>query len=202
MVHTSADVRGDELTVLRRPNIGYDFGSWAVAMHRHEELLGADKVLVVNDSLVGPFASLRDVIADFEETTADVWGMVQSLQVRPHLQSYFRGFRYGVLQEPAMRRFWRDIRVVPDKLQLIAAYEYGFTDHVHRNGFSSAAYVHAGDVVWGQLNPTIQGWRRLLEAGIPFIKRELLRRPELVPDGASIRPILAECFGIDVDEWW
>src|SRR4051794_32810917 len=30
----------DELTVLRRPNTGYDFGSWAVAMAAYEELLG------------------------------------------------------------------------------------------------------------------------------------------------------------------
>ena len=201
-VHEAADVRVDDLTVLRRPNVGYDFGSWTAAMHRYEHLLAADKVLVVNDSLVGPFASLEPVIRNFETTTADVWGMVQSRQVRPHLQSYFRGFRYGSLEEPTMRRFWRDVRVIPDKLELIAAYEYGFTDLLQRHGYSTASYVHADDVVWGELNPTIQGWERLLDAGVPFIKRELLRRPDLVPDGGRIRRVLTERFGIEVDEWW
>lgn len=201
-LHGSVDVRLDDLTVLRRPNVGYDFGSWAVAMHHSERLLGADKVLVVNDSLVGPFASLEQILAHFEASTADVWGMVQSRQVLPHLQSYFRGFRYGCLAEPAMRRYWRDIRVVPDKLQLIAAYEYGFTEHLLGHGFSIASYVHADDVVWGELNPTIEGWERLLDLGVPFVKREVLRRPELVPDADRIRPVLRERFGIDVDQWW
>lgn len=200
--HANSPIDMVRLTVLRRQNIGYDFGSWAVAMREFEPLLGADKVLVVNDSLVGPFGSLTGVIADFETTTADVWGMVQSLQVTPHLQSYFRGFRYGALREAPLRRFWRDLRVVPDKLQLIATYEYGFSALLRQHGFTSAAYVHAEDVVWGELNPTIAGWERLLAAGVPFVKRELLRRNSLVPDSARIRPVLAERYGVDVNEWW
>jgi hypothetical protein len=200
--HPEAVVRLGDLTVLRRENVGYDFGSWAVAMREFEPLLAADKVLVVNDSLVGPFDTLTPVIADFESTTADVWGMVQSRQVTPHLQSFFRGFRYGTLLEPPMLRFWRELRVVPDKLQLIAAYEYGFSALLEQHGFSTAAFVHAEDVVWGELNPTIAGWERLLAAGVPFVKRELLRRSTLVPDGARIRPVLAERYGVDVDQWW
>jgi hypothetical protein len=200
--HVDGGVKLEDLTVLRRPNIGYDFGSWAVAMRHVEHLLGADKVLVVNDSLVGPFTSLKTVIADFEATSADVWGMVQSRQIIPHLQSFFRGFRYGSLLEPPMRRFWTDVRVIPDKLRLIAEYEYGFTPWLQREGFSSACFVHADDVVWGEHNPTIHGWQRLLEAGVPFVKRELLRRPDLAPDGHLIPDHLAERYGVEVSAWW
>src|SRR5687768_11107956 len=141
------DVRLDELTVLRRPNEGYDFGSWAVAMAAREELLDRPHVLVVNDSLVGPFAPLDEIVAHFEGTTADVWGMVESNQFAPHLQSFFRGFRYGVLAEPTMRRFWRDLRVVPEKDALIQAYEFGFTGFLVENGFSTTQFVHHRDVV-------------------------------------------------------
>jgi hypothetical protein len=200
--HPGAHVDMDALTVLRRANTGYDFGSWTVAMEHAEGLLGADKVLVVNDSLVGPFTSLDRVIRDFEETSADVWGMVESRQATPHLQSYFRGFRYGSLLEPPMRRFWRDVRVMPDKQQLIAEYEYGFSEYLRRHGFSRSCFVHADDVVWGELNPTIYGWERLLEAGVPFVKRELLRRPDLGTDASRIPRVLADRYGIDVAEWW
>lgn len=191
-----------DLTVLRRPNSGYDFGSWAVAMEHVSPLLTADKVLVVNDSLVGPFASLAPVVADFESTTADVWGMVESRQGVSHLQSYFRGFRYGVLAEPTMRSFWRDVRVIPDKSQLIAEYEFGFTPFLRRHGYSRGCFVHSDDVVWGELNPTIHGWRKLLDVGVPFVKRELLRRPELAPDGYLVRRVLDDEYGVDVDAWW
>jgi lipopolysaccharide biosynthesis protein len=195
------DVRLDELTVLRRPNAGYDFGSWAVAMATHEELLGRPYVLVVNDSLVGPFAPLDDVVADFEQTTADVWGMVESNQFAPHLQSFFRGFRYGVLAEPAMRRFWRDVRVVPDKFALIQAYEFGFTEFLVRHGFSATQFVHHSEVVNEGINPTMLGWRALLDSGVPFVKRELVRRPDLAPDGHRLPAVVADRYGADVADW-
>lgn len=195
------DVRCDELTVLRRPNLGYDFGSWAVAMERYEHLLDRENVLLVNDSLVGPFGPLDDIISDFEHTTSDIWGMVESSQFTSHLQSYFRGFRYGVLAEPAMRRYWRDIRVVGDKDLLIERYEYGFTTFAVRYGYSTAAFVDHRQAVGRGLNPTIQGWRALLDAGVPFVKRELVRRPDLASDGYRLPQVVAERFGTDVMEW-
>lgn len=202
VLHPEGGATEELLTVLRRPNTGYDFGSWAVAMQHVEHLLGADKVLVLNDSLVGPFASIGPVLADFESTAADVWGMVESRQVLPHLQSFFRGFRYGSLREPAMRRFWTDLRVIPDKLQLIAEYEYGFTPWLRRHRFSTACFVHAEDVTWGENNPTIHGWEQLLRAGVPFVKRELLRRPDLVADGHRVPEVLAQRYGVEVARWW
>ncbi|MFD2090359.1 rhamnan synthesis F family protein [Blastococcus deserti] len=195
------DVRLDELVVLRRPNIGYDFGSWAVAMSAHEHVLDRPYVLVLNDSLVGPFAPLDDVVAHFEETTADVWGMVESNQFASHLQSFFRGFRYGVLAEPVMRRFWADLRVIEDKNALIQHYEFGFTAFLARNCFSSTPFVHHSAVVGEGLNPTIHGWRNLFDAGVPFVKRELVRYPDLARDGRRIPAVIAERYGTDVADW-
>ncbi|WP_167760544.1 rhamnan synthesis F family protein [Blastococcus sp. CT_GayMR16] len=195
------DIRLDELTVLRRPNTGYDFGSWSVAMAAHEDLLGRPYVLVLNDSLVGPFAPLDAVIDDFEGTSADVWGMVESNQFISHLQSFFRGFRYGVLAEPVMRRFWRDLRVIPDKTALIEQYEFGFSDFLLRFGFSTSPFVHHSQVVGEGLNPTIHGWRALFDAGVPFVKRELIRQPELTADGHRIPAVIADRYGTDVAEW-
>jgi lipopolysaccharide biosynthesis protein len=194
-------VRLDELSVLRRDNTGYDFGSWAVAVDACADLLTRPHVLMVNDSLVGPFAPLDDVIADFEATSADVWGMVESDQFTSHLQSFFRGFGHGVLAEPAMRRFWSDVRVVPDKFALIQQYEFGFTAHLRDHGFSATSFVHHSDVVRDGLNPTILGWRALLEAGVPFVKRELVREPELAPDGRRLPGFVADRYGTDVADW-
>jgi lipopolysaccharide biosynthesis protein len=195
------DVRVEELTVLRRPNEGYDFGSWAAAMAAREEVLDRPYVLVLNDSLVGPFAPLDEIVADFEQTSADVWGMVESNQFGSHLQSFFRGFRYGVLAEPVMRKFWRDLRVIPDKSALIEAYEFGFTGFLAQHGFSTAQCVHHSDVVGDGLNPTILGWRALLDAGVPFVKRELVRHPDLAPDGGLLPAVVADRHGTDVADW-
>jgi lipopolysaccharide biosynthesis protein len=195
------DVQLPRLTVLRRENSGYDFGSWAVAMDVCADLLDRAHVLVVNDSLVGPFAPLDEVIAHFEATTADVWGMVESDQFASHLQSFFRGFRHGVLAEPVMRDYWTDVRVVPDKFSLIQRYEFGFTEFLRTNGYSATSFVHHRDVVQDGRNPTILGWRALLEAGVPFVKRELVRSPELAPDGHRLPAVLAARYGTDVAGW-
>lgn len=197
----SGDVRLDELTVLRRPNQGYDFGSWAVATVARAELLERPYVLMVNDSLVGPFAPLDDVVAHFEQSSADVWGMVESNQFAPHLQSFFRGFRYGVLAEPTMRRFWRDLRVVPDKSALIQAYEFGFTEFLVRHAFTTTQFVHHSEVVGEGLNPTMLGWQALLDAGVPFVKRELIREPDLAPGGHRVAAVVADRYGTDIADW-
>jgi hypothetical protein len=189
------------LTVVRRPNIGYDFGSWAVLMQLCSDLLGADKVLVLNDSLIGPFDSLEPVIADFESTSADVWGMVESGQVTDHLQSYFRGFRYGCLTEPAMRSFWRNIRVIDDKKTLIGCYEYGFAPLLKEWNYSVDCFVDYRGITGRAHNPTIAGWRNLLAAGVPFVKRELVRRPDLVPDGHEVGPLLRQRYGVELSDW-
>jgi lipopolysaccharide biosynthesis protein len=194
-------VRLAELTVLRRDNTGYDFGSWAVAMDACADLLSRPHVLVVNDSLVGPFAQLDEIVADFEATTADVWGMVESDQFTSHLQSFFRGFRHGVLAEPVMRAWWADLRVVPDKFSLIQQYEFGFTEFLRDNAYSATSFVHHSDVVQDGRNPTILGWRALLEAGVPFVKRELVRSPELAPDGHRLPQVVAARYGTDVADW-
>jgi lipopolysaccharide biosynthesis protein len=127
--------------------------------------------------------------------------MVESNQFAPHLQSFFRGFRYGALAERAMRRFWRDLRVVPDKFALIEAYEFGFTEFLVQHGFSATQFVHHSEVVGDGLNPTMYAWRALLDAGVPFVKRELVRSPDLAPDGHRLPAVLADRYGTDVADW-
>jgi len=195
------DVDPGALTVLRRPNTGYDFGSWAAALDHYPGLRERDHVLMVNDSLVGPLGPLSRPLAHFESTTADVWGLVESDQFTSHLQSFFRGFRHGVLAEREMARFWQDLRVVPDKDQLIAEYEFGFTRFTRDHCYSTTAFVHHSAVVSDGLNPTIHGWQALLGAGVPFVKRELVRRPDLTPTGHLVPTVVAERFGVDVGEW-
>lgn len=56
-------------------------------------------------------------------------------------------------------------------------------------------------VVAGGLNPVITGWRRLLEVGFPFVKRELLRDPSVAPDAEDAAAVVAELTGCDVADW-
>jgi lipopolysaccharide biosynthesis protein len=191
----------DGVTVLRRPNLGYDFGSWATALHELPWIIEADDVLLLNDSLAGPFAPLDGLLGSFESTKADVWGMTDTTQFTHHLQSYALGFRRGALSETPLRRFWRDIRVERTKDDVIRRYEMGLSAMLRREAFVLEAAFPCRSVVEEGKNPTVIGWRNLLAAGFPFVKRELLRTPEVAPDGRHVPVVLQRMFGVTASDW-
>jgi lipopolysaccharide biosynthesis protein len=191
----------DNITVLRRPNVGYDFGSWAVALHRYPSIAGAEHVLLLNDSLAGPFQPIDHLIEHFQASAADVWGLTDTSRYCRHLQSYCVGFKDGCLQEAPLARFWRGICVEESRDQVIWRNEIGLSRLLNRERYSIDVAISYRRVVHEGENPTILGWRRLLDLGFPFVKRELLRRPEIAPDGAMVREELRRRFGVEVDEW-
>jgi Rhamnan synthesis protein F len=195
------DGRPPGVTVVRRPNLGYDFGSWATAIDRYPQVLNADRVLLINDSLAGPFAPFDHLLARFHATRADAWGMTDTSQFGRHLQSYCLGFPGRSLQATPIRQFWRDIRVEQSKDDVIWRYEIGLSQLLRRERFVWDVAVPSHRVVADGKNPTIIGWRALLDRGFPFVKRELLRRPEVAPDGDQVRADLRRRFDVDVDEW-
>ena len=66
-----------EVSVFRRPNLGYDFGSWAQILELLPRVRSAEVALLVNDSLVGPFRPLAPLLAQMEADSAPVWGLVE-----------------------------------------------------------------------------------------------------------------------------
>jgi lipopolysaccharide biosynthesis protein len=189
------------VTILRRPNIGYDFGSWATALDRYAAVSGADEVLLFNDSLAGPFEPIDHLLASFHDSEVDVWSLTDTTQFGHHLQSYCLGFKHQTLRAAPLARFWRGIRVEPTRDDVIWRYEIGLSQLLHRENYTLGAAIRYGTVVQDGQNPTILGWRSLLDHGFPFVKRELLRRPEVAPDGDQVRPELKRRYGVDVDDW-
>ncbi len=189
------------VTILRKPNLGYDFGSWAVAIARFPQLADAEHVLVVNDSMVGPFSSLAPAISAFESSPADVWALSSNYQFGFHLQSFFLGFHREAFTSQVMRRFWADVRVEPTKDEVIRRYELGLSRLLRSEGFILDAEFDASMVVAADYNPVILGWRRLLELGYPFVKRELLTNPSVAPGARALPAVIRDMFGEDVREW-
>ena len=189
------------LVVIRRPNVGYDFGSWSIGLELAPAAATADRTILLNDSMAGPFTSLAPLLEAFDATPVDVWGLTDTQQFGSHLQSYFLGFRDGVLAERPLARFWAGIVHDDDKQQVILRNELGFSRLLRAEGFAhTPAFPHERLVGPGQ-NPVIKGWRRLLELGFPFVKREILRDPSVAPGGRSVPDALRRRFGVEVADW-
>lgn len=189
-------------TIVRRPNIGYDFGSWAIGINHFRRLAGREHVLLVNDSLVGPFDSIDPMIDHFERTTADVWAATSTLQFVPHLQSFVLGFRGGALNRFPLSRFWARIRELGSKEEIVHVYEMGLSQLMDREMLTAEAFVPGELVVKGELNPVIDGWRETLDHGFPFVKRELLRLEQFSWMREQILAEVERRWGQDPMRWF
>lgn len=188
-------------TVLRRPNVGYDFGSWAVGLDRYPQVRRADRVLLLNDSMAGPFAPLDDVVGDFLSTSADVWAVTDSTEIAPHLQSYLLGWTGAALDIAPLRRFWSGVREQPTKITTVRRGEVRLGRVVRRAGLTTRV-LHPGDrLAPPGANPVLAGWRALLDAGLPLVKRELLRSPDVAADGHDVPDQLLRRYGVTVADW-
>lgn len=191
-----------DTAVYRRPNVGIDFGTWGAMLTHFPELRTPPHVLLLNDSLVGPFAPLDDVINRFEGSGADIWGLVDSNQHSAHFQSHFVGYRGGVLTDPPLVRFWSNIRLQPSKEAMIDRYERGLYPLLQLVGYRLGVGFPWQDVVANGQNPTIMGWRRLLQFGFPYVKRELIWKPfPKLRDADAVPQVVRERFGAEVEEW-
>lgn len=192
------DLPGSAAVILR-PNLGYDFGSWATALRMLPEARAGAEVILANDSMAGPFSSLRPLLA--RSAGADVWAVTSSLQVAPHLQSYFLRFAPGVLARPELTAFFAGIRHLTNKVAIVRRYELGLTRAVRRAGLRSTAGFPAGSLDVGRSNPTIVAWRELMEQGFPFFKRTLLRDPRVRVERSVLRAAVRDIFGAELDQF-
>jgi lipopolysaccharide biosynthesis protein len=120
----------------------------------------------------------------------------------PHVQSWWFAMRRHLFQSPAFAEFWDAVVPLTTKDDLVDRYEIGLSEHFARAGFRIAGLYDAstaGPVAWRELlphlslrhptrsrrhlrkalrvphNPSELVWKRLLDAGVPFVKVGLFR---------------------------
>lgn len=82
-------MRQNVALAVRRANFGLDFGAWHdVAPEVERRWSVVEELLLVNDSVLGPIHPLEPVIATMRSGGDGLFGLTESLQGGPHLQSY------------------------------------------------------------------------------------------------------------------
>jgi len=163
--------------LLVRINHGWDFAAWAAAIATFPDVWKARSLILTNDSIYGPVdrADFARVIERVRTSDADLVGLTDSYQARPHLMSYFIGLTRTGLAAPAIRRHWADVRSIRDKLEVIKAYEMTPLAHWKAEDVAVEVLFPTADDVPLAVNPTLVRWRELLARGFPFLKVQLLR---------------------------
>lgn len=164
-------------TVHPRPNTGLDFGAWQFLLARNCDR-GANEILFANDSVFGPLLPLSPIVKHMREKNLQIWGMVRSEAVVPHLQSWFLCMTREALDHPAVQRILNQPFNDMSKDEIVLHGELGLGLAIKAAGLScGAAWSNTrGLARLLALNPMHTDWRTVLRSGrAPFIKTELLR---------------------------
>ncbi|MGV2135280.1 rhamnan synthesis F family protein [Agrobacterium vitis] len=197
--------------VIVRRNIGYDFMSWKIGVEALP-LNICSEVAFINDSCYGPVVNPENIFDFGRKSGADFWGVSLNRQFVDHIQSNFMVFGVNLIRSGFLSQFWRSIRVIPNKFELILKYEVGLTERIAQAGYKVAALVdvdfdnlevvrrirqddYGEDLRYftniepfdGQQNPLQVGWGEALRLGSPLVKVELLRDN---PVGANRKAII------------
>ena len=160
-----------------RENTGFDFGGWGHAWALGGGLPGASRLLLVNDSLVGPLdnATFARLLSRLRASPADVVGLTENFVPHRHLQSFFLSFGPRALASPVLRAVLDGMHALPTKELVIDAYETALTRQLAAAGLSTAALFPPLYDDPLSADDTLLRWRELLDAGFPYIKASLLR---------------------------
>jgi GT2 family glycosyltransferase len=185
----------NRITVLRKPNYGYDFGSWSVGLQACPNIKSAEEVLLINDSMIGPFGSLKQILEDARCSPFDITGLCDSIQIHYHIQSFFFHFKNGSLKENSIWHFWTNVSHLQHKDDVIRQYEIGFTEMAAKAVRLGALYsFNLTEDRFGA--STFNAAKAFIRLGNPFIKRELIRNLSNTQN-LELRNLVVERFNLD-----
>lgn len=169
----TAEVGADASAVVTRPNVGFDFASWAAGL---DLLRQADarpqRLVLLNSSMYGPIGPIGPMLERLYSTGADVMGATESREFRPHLQSWFLAFSRRAWDSERFADYWRHVRPATDKWGTILAHEQRWATDLALPGTPPAVAVTTRSLRTRR-NPLTFTWREVVQAGVPFVKRSL-----------------------------
>jgi lipopolysaccharide biosynthesis protein len=129
-----AAVAAQARLVLTRRNVGGYFGAYKDALAAIGDLGGIDRLLLVNDSLYGPFWYLDDMLDRMAALRGQFWALTDNWQRAYHLETDFIMFGRQAVADPAFAQFWRDVRYVNSRSYEFRHYEVGLSQALLRAG--------------------------------------------------------------------
>jgi len=124
--------------LLMRANEGYDFASWKAGLELVGDLARLDRVVLANDSVIGPVRGLDAVLS--HPPAADFWGMTASVEIAPHLQSWFVVYEGALLRTGLVQAFWAAVQPESHRYQVVRRYEIGQSRLMRRAGIATAPW--------------------------------------------------------------
>jgi lipopolysaccharide biosynthesis protein len=165
---------------IERENINYDFGSWICALS-NIAISDHDQLIFINSSILGPLNLDLEFWKYALDINFDSFFVAESFQIQRHFQSYFWRINGEVAKSTEFREFIaRDLSKNARK-NAIREKELLLANVVSGLGYSTKLMFPVGSVCYLNENPSLDGWKKMLRSGFPFIKESIfLTYPEEV----------------------
>ena len=201
--------------ILCSDGLGRDWGNFALGLRFAYEMDFPQSLLLMNDSLYGPFTCLKEIFDNADRNKADFVGLTDSFQHHYHLQSYFIYCKSSLCTHATFLNFWKEFIPQNNKDEIIFNNEIGFTKYFSNLGFEPGCSFTYNDLFNTALNgsystseiiktlkngtfvnPTHHFADILITTyGFPFIKIELLRdNPSKIPSLDLLTSFIREKF--------
>lgn len=181
--------------IFYRENIGLDAGGFKDALIKFigwEKVSEFDEVVLVNDSLFGPFCSMRNIFAEMEKRPVDFWGLAGHGEYKKegeepfpeHIQSYFIAIRAKMLQSELFHHYWEALPYYESYQNVVWKHEMQFTSYFAKVGYK---YGFFADVEGNNsLNPA-NNYRQyrmipdelIKKRNFPFLKKQQMAEERL-----------------------
>ncbi len=138
--------------VVWRRNVGYDFGAYKDGIATIGDLSRCDRLMIMNDSVYGPFRPIIDAINSVDPSETDCWGITDCWIGQYHIQSYFVLFLKRAIVSPGFRKFWRRLPYVNSKSWIIENAEIKLTQALTQQKLRAAVLCPYWDVAKVVLN--------------------------------------------------
>jgi hypothetical protein len=161
--------------LLVRPNLGYDFGSWAQSIDYPDVLQSFQILVFTNSSLHGPFVSPTELIQALLSLKCDVKAAVESFQITPHFQSYMWAIEAKTLygSEELLKFFVPFKNMEPDREAIIRNGELTLPMVLKQSELTYQCLFPAGSLCSYHENPSLDAAERLMNSGFPYLKKAL-----------------------------
>jgi lipopolysaccharide biosynthesis protein len=161
--------------VVVRPNLGYDFGSWAQSLKYQAYLSKFDYLIFINSSLVGPLHDPSNFFDELLKLKSDIKAAVESAQIVLHFQSYLWAIEPLRLFSSDVKEFLTSfLEISIDRERAISEGEFIFPELLKHLGMNYSVLFPAGSLCPLDKNPSLNEPFRLVSSGFPFIKKSLL----------------------------
>lgn len=181
-------IRSGKVTILRRENVGFDFGAWkdAVTQCGFDRLCTFDQVIFANNSNFAPLWSLSSVFVEMERRDpVDFWGItlcpggfasadMDKAYIDAHIQSYFFVAEQSLASSPAFAEFWNRVDYHTELLDVVVHEETEMTKFFTDRGFTCDAYLTESSLLMDKTQNTAPYMqpKALVLMGSPLVKKK------------------------------